>query len=60
MDYSLKAVTGGKDAVGEVTILARFGKETVSGRGASTDIIEASAKAYLSAINKITYKKKKK
>ena len=60
LDYALKAVTGGKDALGEVSILARFGKATISGRGASTDVIEASAKAYINAINKIAYRKKKK
>jgi len=60
LDYSLKAVTSGKDAVGEVTILAKFGKETMSGRGASTDVVEASVKAYVNAINKIVYRKKKK
>jgi len=60
LDYSLKAVTSGKDAVGEVTILAKFGKETMSGRGASTDVVEASVKAYVNAINKVVYRKKKK
>lgn len=60
LDYSLKAVTSGKDAVGEVSILAKFGKETMSGRGASTDVVEASVKAYVNAINKVIYRKKKK
>jgi len=59
LDYSLKAVTGGKDAIGEVSILAKLGKDTMSGRGASTDVVEASAKAYVNAINKIVYRKKK-
>ena len=52
LDYSIKAVTQGKDAIGEVTIKVVIEKETVIGRGASTDIIEASAKAYIKAINK--------
>ncbi len=52
-DYSLKAVTGGKDAVGEVTVRVTARDRTVVGRGSSTDIIEASAKAYVNAINKI-------
>jgi len=58
IDYQLRAVTRGKDALGEVSV--RFfskGKE-VSARGASTDIIEASLKAYISAINKLVYQKK--
>lgn len=57
LDYSLKAVTKGKDAVGEVTAQVRIKRQIVSGRGASTDIIEASAKAYLNAINKTLVKR---
>jgi len=50
--YSLKAVTEGKDALGEVTArVSKDGKNFV-GRGVSTDIIEASVKAYLNAINR--------
>jgi 2-isopropylmalate synthase len=53
MDYSLRAVSQGKDALGEVTIKADFGDgELVSGKGASTDVIEASARAYLNAMNR--------
>jgi 2-isopropylmalate synthase len=53
MDYSLRAVSQGKDALGEVTIKADFGSgELVSGKGASTDVIEASARAYLNAMNR--------
>ena len=51
-DYQLRAVTGGKEAQGEVRLEAVCGKQTVSGRGVSTDVLEASAKAYLSAINR--------
>ena len=51
--YTISAVTGGKDAMGEVTVKIRDDKNaTHIGRGVSTDIIEASAKAYLDAINK--------
>ncbi len=53
VDYNLHAVTKGKDALGEVTVRLRHRGVEVSGRGASTDIIEASAKAYLNAINKL-------
>ena len=57
LDYSLRAVTGGKDAMGEVTLRVQFnnGSHVITGRGSSTDIIEASAKAYLSAINKFLH-----
>ena len=53
MDYQLRAVSQGKDALGEVTIKADFGDgELVTGKGASTDVIEASARAYLNAVNR--------
>ena len=52
VDYALKSVTGGKDALGEVTVHIKGEGKTVIGRGTSTDIIEASAKAYLNAINR--------
>jgi 2-isopropylmalate synthase len=52
-DYSLRAVSQGKDALGEVTVSVDFGdKELVTGKGAATDIIEASAQAYLNAVNR--------
>jgi len=53
LDYDLRAVTGGKDALGEVSVRLESGGATVIGRGSSTDIIEASAKAYLNAVNKL-------
>jgi 2-isopropylmalate synthase len=53
IDYQLRAVSQGKDALGEVTIKADFGDgELVTGKGASTDVIEASARAYLNAVNR--------
>ncbi len=56
-DYSLQAVTRGEDAVGEVSVTVRFGKDLVAAKGASTDIVEASAKAYLSALNTYLFAK---
>ena len=53
VSYSLGAVTGGKDALGEVTVQVRDNGLTFVGRGTSTDIIDASARAYLQAINKM-------
>jgi len=53
LDYSLRSVTSGKDALGEVTVKLRHKDTEVIGRGTSTDIIEASAKAYVNAINKL-------
>lgn len=55
-DYQLRAVTSGKDAQGEVTVTLEVDGSTVVGRGTSTDVIEASVKAYLNAINKIVGK----
>src|SRR5262245_29280027 len=53
LDYSLRAVSQGKDALGEVTVKVDFGDgELVTGKGASTDVIEASARAYLNAVNR--------
>jgi 2-isopropylmalate synthase len=58
LDYKLSAISGGKDAQGEVTVqLGTKTGLTVRGKGASTDIIEASAKAYLTAVNRIGAKK---
>ncbi len=60
MDYALKSSTGGKDALGEVSVRMKpLSGNEVSGRGASTDIIEASIKAYLNAINKYLFTKQK-
>lgn len=52
-DYNLRAVSQGKDALGEVVVKVDFGKgDWITGRGASTDIIVASARAYLNAVNR--------
>ncbi|HSC72159.1 MAG TPA: alpha-isopropylmalate synthase regulatory domain-containing protein, partial [Candidatus Methylomirabilis sp.] len=53
LEYNLRAVTGGKDAVGEVTVAVEMDGQRVVGRGTSTDVIEASVRAYLHAINKV-------
>jgi 2-isopropylmalate synthase len=57
LDYGLRAVTRGKDAMGEVTLTADFGGVVVQGRGISTDIVEASGLAFLEAINRIAAKR---
>ena len=52
-NYSIRAITSGKEALGEATVrIAEDGKKFI-GRGISTDIIEASAKAYVDAINRM-------
>jgi 2-isopropylmalate synthase len=53
IDYALRAVSQGKDALGEVTMKVDFGTgDLITGKGASTDVIEASARAYLNAVNR--------
>ncbi len=57
-DYSLQAITQGKDAVGEVSVRVDFGDQVISGKASSTDIVEASAKAYLNALNRYLFGQK--
>lgn len=52
-EYALHSVTEGNDALGEAIVKLRFGDILVTGRGISTDVIEASIKAYISGVNKI-------
>ena len=52
-EFSVKSVTAGIDAMGEVTIRIESGGRTYTGRGAATDIIVASAKAYMNALNRL-------
>ncbi|OGN99833.1 MAG: 2-isopropylmalate synthase [Chloroflexi bacterium RBG_13_52_14] len=53
IEFSVKSVTAGIDAMGEVTIRIESGGKTYTGRGAATDIIVASAKAYMNALNRL-------
>jgi 2-isopropylmalate synthase len=58
-EYSIRAVTGGKDALGEVMVTLEANGRTVVGRGTSTDVIEASVRAYINAINKVVHKRRR-
>ncbi len=58
LDYQIRSVTGGKDAMGEVSVKIASKGDIVSGRGASTDIIEASVKAYVNAANRLLHNDK--
>jgi 2-isopropylmalate synthase len=51
--YSVNAITSGTDSQGEVTVRLQKSGRIVNGNGADTDIVVASAKAYLSALNKL-------
>ena len=58
LDYSIQSVSRGKDALGEVTIKVKIKGKSVIAHGASTDIVVASAKAYINAINKVLAQRK--
>jgi 2-isopropylmalate synthase len=49
--YTVEAVTGGEDALGEVTVMLRAAGRLASGQGVATDILEASARAYVRALS---------
>ena len=55
--YQVRSVTEGRQAMGEALIRIRKNGKSYTGRGVSTDIIEASAKAYLHAINLLEIEK---
>ena len=55
IDYIVSGVTGGTDALAEVTVRLGTDRNVFTGRAASLDVIEASAKAYLQALNKLVY-----
>ncbi len=54
-DFQIQSVTGGRGAMGGATVRLRHEGNVISGRGTSTDIVEASILAYLNALNKIVY-----
>jgi 2-isopropylmalate synthase len=49
--YTVEAVTAGEDALGEVTVMLRAAGRLASGQGVATDILEASARAYVRALS---------
>lgn len=58
LKFEVKSITGGTDALGEVAVTLDEGGHTVRGHGADTDIIVASAKAYINALNKLAIRKR--
>jgi len=56
--YSVKGITGGTDALGEVSCLVRHDGITVAGQGAHSDIVMASALALVNALNRLTVRSK--
>ncbi|MBI3940383.1 MAG: 2-isopropylmalate synthase [Acidobacteria bacterium] len=58
LDYTLTSVTRGKDALGEAFVHVLFNEKNYTGKAASTDMIDASARAYLNAVNKALHEKR--
>ena len=54
-DFQIQSVTEGREAMGQTVVKLRAGGKVYSGRGISTDIVGASIRAYLNALNKIVY-----
>ncbi|MBO4410695.1 MAG: hypothetical protein J5794_00675 [Lachnospiraceae bacterium] len=57
-DFQIRAVTEGREAMGETIVRLRSDGKLYAGRGISTDIVGSSIQAYLSALNKIVYEEK--
>jgi 2-isopropylmalate synthase len=53
LDFKVSSVTSGGDALGDVVIQLESGGIKASGRGVATDVVEASARAYLNAVNRV-------
>lgn len=56
--FEVKSITGGTDALGEVSVILKENGLTVRGHGSDTDIIVAAAKAYINGLNKLAWRKK--
>lgn len=54
-DFQIQSVTEGREAMGQTVVKLRSGGKVYSGRGISTDIVGASIRAYINALNKIVY-----
>jgi 2-isopropylmalate synthase len=52
VSFNVSAVTGGTDALGDVVVQLDVEGRRVTGRGVATDVVEASARAYLAAVNR--------
>lgn len=55
LDYRIQSVGGGRDALAQVYVKLRYQDVETSGRGLAQDVLEASAKAYLNAVNRVIY-----
>ncbi|MBZ0253400.1 MAG: 2-isopropylmalate synthase, partial [Candidatus Methylomirabilis sp.] len=57
LEYNVQAITGGTDAQGSVSVKIEEDDMTVNGHGSDPDIVVASAKAYISALNRLAYRR---
>ena len=57
LDYRIQSVSGGRDALAEVYVKIKFMDQETSGRGTAHDVLEASAKAYINAVNRVLNRK---
>jgi len=55
LKYAVNAITGGADAQGEATVQLKFDGRSAVGRGAHPDVLVASAKAYINALNRLVW-----
>ena len=55
--YNVASVTGGMDAQAEVSVIIKEDNHTARGKGSSTDVIVASAKAFINALNNLRWRK---
>jgi 2-isopropylmalate synthase len=55
LNLTVQSVTPGRDSLGQVLVQARIDGKSLSGHGASTDIVEASARALVHALNKVSH-----
>ena len=58
LEYTVSSISGGTDALGDVTVRLEEGGMVVTGQGADSDIITASVKAYINALNRLSYNKR--
>ncbi len=58
-EFSIQAHTGGKSAMGDVHVVVSDGKRLYNGTSSETDILEAAARAYMTAVNKVAYFRRK-
>ena len=54
-DYRVEPLNSGADAMAKVNVILQVGSSTYSGQGVSTDVVEGSARAIVSALNKATF-----